>query len=297
MTKPRQYVPGRTYKITRRTFDRYFYFAPTEVMEQCWRYIVALAISTTGVELHIALAMSNHWHALLTDTRGNLGEFLEIVHGYMARVANSINGRDGGVWDNKRTAVQWIPLADDVVSQGLYILKNPVKAELVHRTDSWPGFKIMPKLVGGTLTVDRPDLPFFRGGILPEQIEVPITAPPGWTDDDFATALAEGLDAYEHEMLKKNLDVPGATKVSRTSPLSKPTSEPANTRLNEVVCSDTNLYVHCLQQLAAFRKAYRVACRIFRRNKLKALFPYGTYELRRLYNVRVAAPPEPVPLR
>ena len=85
MTYPRRVVPGTTYLLTRRCMHRRFTLVPRGVVPKLFGYCVALAAERHGVEVHADTCMSNHWHAAVTDTDGNIPEFCRDVHSLSAR--------------------------------------------------------------------------------------------------------------------------------------------------------------------------------------------------------------------
>ena len=76
VTQPRQVVPGRCYLITRRVAERRFLLRPDATTKQVVLYCIARAAQRYGVELHALQVLSNHYHLVATDTRGELPDFI-----------------------------------------------------------------------------------------------------------------------------------------------------------------------------------------------------------------------------
>ena len=93
MTLPRQVVPGRDYKITRRCSERRFFLRPDEETTNAFVYCLALAATRANVQVMFSLAMSNHHHTGIHDPDGNFPIFTEHFHGLLARCQNAHLGR------------------------------------------------------------------------------------------------------------------------------------------------------------------------------------------------------------
>ena len=94
MTAPRQVLPGVTYLITRRCFDRMFLLRPSPLVSAAFEYVLAAKAKQYGILLHAYCVLSNHWHCVLTDPQGRLpafqrdiGSTVAVALGPIARVA------------------------------------------------------------------------------------------------------------------------------------------------------------------------------------------------------------------
>ncbi|HEY1534249.1 MAG TPA: hypothetical protein VGF76_09525 [Polyangiaceae bacterium] len=90
MTAPRQILPGQRHLITRRCTQRQFLLRPSRLTNQTVKYCLALAAERTGVLIHAACFMSNHWHGVVTDPGARLPEFLERFHRLVAKAQNAV---------------------------------------------------------------------------------------------------------------------------------------------------------------------------------------------------------------
>jgi REP element-mobilizing transposase RayT len=122
MTYPRRVVPGTTYLLTRRCMHRRFTLVPRGVVPKLFGYCVALAAERHGVEVHADTCMSNHWHAAVTDTDGNIPEFCRDVHSLSARALNAHLGRWEALWSSQRLSLVELIDAPDVWDKLVYTL-------------------------------------------------------------------------------------------------------------------------------------------------------------------------------
>ncbi len=76
MTAPREILPGTTYLVTRRCTQRQFLLRPSRATNQTFTYCLAVPAGTFGMLIHDYKVMSNHYHLILTDVRGQLPEFM-----------------------------------------------------------------------------------------------------------------------------------------------------------------------------------------------------------------------------
>jgi putative transposase len=80
MTQPRQIIPGRTYLITRRALRRYYLLRPEYFINNLFVFFWAVLAAKYGIEIHAFCILSTHEHLVLTDTLGNLPDFLRDLH-------------------------------------------------------------------------------------------------------------------------------------------------------------------------------------------------------------------------
>ena len=92
------------------------------------------------VEVHAYCLMPNHWHLLLglaafADLPG-FARWFTAVHAQRLRTLHGTRGR-GAVYHDRYLAV---PISDDrgFYQSARYIERNPVRAQLVSRTERWP---------------------------------------------------------------------------------------------------------------------------------------------------------------
>ena len=140
MSKPRQILPGKSYLITRRCIQRQFLLRPSAVVNRVFLFCLAYASSKYKIDVHAAVALSNHCHLVITDTEGRLPKFMQWLDLYVAKCINVMLGRSGALWEPERYSDVQLIEDQDVLEKMLYTLVNPVEAGLVRWGDEWPGF-------------------------------------------------------------------------------------------------------------------------------------------------------------
>jgi putative transposase len=84
MTQPRFVVPGATVMVTRRTLRRHHLFRPDPTIRQLYLYTLAVCARKYDVLVHAVTLMSTHEHLVVTDTQGQLPDFLRRLHRLVA---------------------------------------------------------------------------------------------------------------------------------------------------------------------------------------------------------------------
>jgi REP element-mobilizing transposase RayT len=161
MAHPRRIVPGETYLITRRCYQRTFRLRPSELTNTIFLYCLAFAAMRTGIAVHAVCVMSNHHHLVVTDTRGVLPDFLRELHRLTAKAINASQGQWENLWAAEPCNVVRLVTDEDVESKIAYVVANPVAAGLVRQPDEWPGVLLWGERV---VTVRRPDVYFAPEG-------------------------------------------------------------------------------------------------------------------------------------
>ena len=93
MSVPRQILPGRFYKITRRCTQRQFLLRPDDETNNAFVYCLAEAAARFEIEIIASSAQSNHHHCDVFDRHGRVVEFMEHFHKMMAKCMNAFRGR------------------------------------------------------------------------------------------------------------------------------------------------------------------------------------------------------------
>jgi len=70
MPRPREVLPGRTYRITRRCTQRQFLLRPDPETNNAFIYCLAVAAQRADVEVIFTAAQSNHHHTGIYDPKG-----------------------------------------------------------------------------------------------------------------------------------------------------------------------------------------------------------------------------------
>ncbi len=296
MSAPRHVAPGATYLVTRRCTQRQFLLRPSLERNGAFVYCLAYAAEQTGVEVHGLVAMSNHWHGVVTDPHARLPEFLQIFHRLVAAVTNAALGRVENLWAAEAPSVVALEHPDDILETLAYLIANPVAAGLVKDPRDWPG--VITTRLGEVLVADRPEI-FFRGsGRMPAKVKVVCTLPPA--------LRALGLDAATRRLrLLVRESVRRAKSVVRSQgrsflgadgvrmmPIHRQATTPETLRKRRPVFAsrDPERRAAALQRLRIFRQAYRVAFDRWRAGQRAVRFPEGTYQMRVLHAARSGPP-------
>ncbi len=295
MTAPRQILPGTTYLVTRRCSERRFFLRPSESTNAIFGYVLAVAASRYGIRVHAYCVLSNHFHLVVTDPDARLPEFHRYLDGLVARATNSLLGRWESFWDPDSYSAVRLETDAAVFEKIVYVLVNPVAANLVRRGCEWPGLWSHPDLIDGASSLfDRPDGFFRERGPLPATAALQLEPPPGFVGDAgfrerLLRAVREEEDRIASERSAAGRSFAGPTRVRAQSPLARPPS--TELRRNEsprVASRDKWKRIEALARLAEFVGAYRDALARWRTGVRDVVFPAGTWHMRVHHAVRCA---------
>jgi hypothetical protein len=171
-----------------------------------------------------------------------------------------------------------------------------VKAGLVECAHHWPGVNGLAALLKGRKRVIRRPPVYFRGvGTMPREVTLELVIPPELGDPEEIRAtlrarVAEVEARHAEERKRTGKRVLGRRGVLRQSWDATPTSERARRDLRPLVAArDVEVRVEALARRREFLTAYRSARECWLAGG-KALFPPGTYWLRRFAHVAIADP-------
>ncbi len=294
MTAPRQILPGATYLVTRRCFQRQFLLRPSTTTNEVFLYLLAVAARRFGIELHAYCVLSNHYHLVVTDRDARLPAFQQFFDALLARALNASLGRWETFWAPDSYSAVTLASPGDIVDKVGYVLANPVAAGLVRSARSWPGLWSAPEQSqGGALMVQRPKHFFDAKGSLPETVKLELVVPRGFESaeafsNSVATALAEREEQAVPDHRGRFL---GVARVLAQKPSARPAPGEARRKLNpRVAARDKWKRVEVLRRLLEFVRSYRAAWAARRDGAANVVFPYGTYLLRVVHGVPCAEP-------
>jgi hypothetical protein len=299
MSLPRLILPGRTYLVTRRCTQRQFLLRPDPDTTQAFLYCLAYAAKGAGMHVIAFLAHTNHHHTVVVDPDGRMPQFLETFHKLIAKHQNALRRRWENFWASEATSVVELVGPDDILSKIVYTLTNPVKDHIIERADQWPGASsINANLYGRKLSTKRPWRFFRKNGGMPERLPLRCYRPPGFeglSPEGWQRLLASEIRATEKkaaaERTTRGQSVLGRHQVLRQRPTDRPRSAEPRRRLSPRVASVNKwARMEAHQRNKLFLVAYRAARELWQAGK-EAMFPRGTYWLRRFAGV----PVEPVP--
>lgn len=103
-----------------------------------------------GWDLHLWCLMTNHFHLLVETKTENLARGMHSLNSRYAHAVNDCHERTGHVFE-RRYFSRPIETEDQLRTTALYIVHNPVAAELCAEARDWPW-------IGGNLAPDLLDL-------------------------------------------------------------------------------------------------------------------------------------------
>jgi putative transposase len=294
MTLPRQVLPGCDYMITRRCSERRFFLRPDPETNNAFIYCLGLAALRAKVDVLFAMAMSNHYHAGVHDSDGNYPVFAEHFHALLARCQNVHLGRFEAFWSSDATSVVRLVEPQDVLAKMVYAYVNPCAADLVDTAEEWPGVSsFQAAFVAGHMTAKRPDFFFSPDGSQPEYICVPIRRPPAFaneTAEDWrALVIAQVREAEaEHRERRRAAGkrVLGRQAVLAQKPFDSPKSrQPHFGPCPKIAAKSKWSRIEAIQRSKAFVERHKAAIKSWMAGFADALFPYGTYWMRKFAHV------------
>ena len=268
---------------------------PDEETTAAFEFCFGEAAKRFGIEVHSFLAMSNHYHAVVTDPRGVLPKFLEHVHKMVAKALNVRWSRWENFWAAEECCSTDLITDEDVFAKVVYTLANPVAAHLVDRAILWPGASSLSLLDGGKKTVKRPWRFFSKKGTMPESVTLETTVPAGQGDRvAWAARVRAAIAVVEQratdERARTGRKIVGRKEVLRRSAFASPeTHEPRRKLRPALACCDVVRRGQELANLVLFRARYRESWLAFSTGLWDTVFPEGTWGMRR-FPVRCESP-------
>lgn len=295
MTCPRFIRTGDVVMGTRRCSQRHFFLRPDPATDQLFLYCLARAVRVTGVAVHEFQVLSNHYHVVFTDVRGNRPEFFRELNQFVARGVNARLGR----WENvfapgSYNAVRLVD-GDAIEDECLYTLCNVVKDGLVRLPEYWDGVSSWSMEYGESKTIPRPE-GFFRTSMRDEEVLTlvrPEALYPELSDEDARAQLRARAKDRSYVLVEKReasgRSFLGMHRVRRQSPHGAPKSREPRRGLRPTVAGrNTPARVEALREYAQFLEAHRTARLAYEAGNRDVVFPRGTYLMRVRFGVNVA---------
>jgi hypothetical protein len=299
MTQPRCVHPGSIVMITRRTLRRTHLLRPDREINNLFTYCLAVMSQRFGITIHAAVLMSTHEHLVVTDTLGQLPRFLQEFHRLLALGIKVLRKWEGAVWDHEKTSVVELRTTQAVVEKLAYVMANPVTAGLVRRAQQWPGVTTTPEQLGrAQLTALRPKYYFdSENPAWPKTTTLQLTMPIcDLSEAQLRGVVARELERAENEarasVATRGWKVMGVDRIARLSPYERAASwEPLRGRnpTFAVGRGQREAFAHAVAFLREFRSAYRDALQRWKTGLRDAIFPVGTWLMRHMHMVTVAA--------
>jgi putative transposase len=292
--RPRPVLPGQFYMVTRRCTQRQLLLRPDAETNNAFTYCLIEAAQRCEVEVLLTCAMSNHHHTVIYDRKGRYPEFTEHFHKMLARSQNALRGRWENLWSSEQVCVVRLVGREAVLDKLVYTATNPVQDHLVERVHHWPGVNGLGALLAGRpLRATRPRHFFRADGAMPEEVMLPLRLPAELGPEaELLAELRARVEAVEvtqaAERQQTGRRVQGRRAVLAQSWRSYPTSQEPRRNLRPQVASRNKwARIEALCCNRAFVTAYAMAREAWREG-IAAMFPQGTYWLRRFAGVAVA---------
>lgn len=310
-------VPGQTVFITSTCVNRCFRYVPkrevVEVIECC----LAAKLEKYAFDLHAFCFMSDHYHLVMTAPTDQIPDFMRDLNSLISKGLNALRGiRGSNVEDHYNMVVVTDP--DKILEHCAYTLANPCAAHLVTRADKWRGPTSARMQFGVPRTVQRPTRGLWskspsrrrstdaakrasRGGRwrTPEASQLVITRPPGFehlTDESLLDALMRKVvvleDEAEQARVRSGRRVVGMRAVRARHWNDRARSNQEYFESEPLVSGkDPAARARQLDAIKAFRKAYAAARDRYASGERDVEFPFGTWMMRRRFNVCCACAP------
>ena len=290
--------PGCSYKVTRRCLERRLFLAPGRDPTKLVNFIgycLAYTAKKHDIQVHAAVMMSNHYHIDVTDPHGELAAWKQNFNSMLARGLNALRGRDDSFWAGKGPCDTLHPSGDDSLLDLVYTITNPVKEGLVKWSRQWPGFSTAGWRFGETRTFQRPDWFFDPNGSMPEAASLTLARPRSFEEldeqalhDKLSAAVREAEQRAQAKLRSKQRRFMGLRKIAKQGWNRVATTfEERFQQTPKVASSSKWLRLAQLQRDRDWEREYANARERWRAGEA-AVFPVGTYWLRRFAGVAVA---------
>jgi REP element-mobilizing transposase RayT len=275
--------------VSRRCDERRFLLRPDEYVTQVFLYCLAYAAAECNILVHGFVALSNHYHLLLSDPDGCLPVFMERFDGLLARALNAYWGRWESFFAPGSYSAVRLERPEDCLSKLIYILTNPVAAGLVDHARRWTGATSVRWPYGESRTFCRPDGQFFGPkSALPTEVTLTLAPLPGFDDrtasqlDDLVRARVIARETeIRAEFRSERRSFQGMDEVRRCDPEGRPRTREPRRRLNPRVAGvDSEVRIAAIARWTSFVRMYRKAWLQWRDGDHTAVFPEGTWLIR-----------------
>ena len=281
--------------MTRRCLQRQLLLRPSDATSGLFLYVLAVAARRFGVRVHAFCVLSSHYHLIVTDPEARLPAFCQYLDSLVARATNSILGRWESFWAPSSYSAVALATPEDALDKAAYVLANPAAAGLVRHGRDWPGLWSAPEQIGGArLVATRPGEFFRANGLMPEEVELELTVPPGFESaEEFREPLIAALEVREEQAARdasaRGIGFLGRAKILGQKATGRPAPFEPRRNLNpRVAARDKWKRVEVLARLSEFLSEYREAWSARRAGQLDAIFPHGTYLMRVLHGAPCA---------
>ncbi len=274
---------------------------PDHPVTRLFLYCLAYTASACNILIHAFVALSDHYHLLLTDPDGVLPAFMERFDGLLARALNAYWGRFESFFAPGSYSAVRLESFDDCLRKISYILTNPVKAGLVDHARRWTGATSIRWKYGESRTFKRPTGKFFGpNSALPDQVTLTLAPLPGYENrtTELDEKVREAVIARETKLRAKaraaGRSFKGMKEVLRCNPEAHPrTREPRRQMNPRVAGLDPEVRIKGIAEWTRFVHEYRKARDEYLKGNHSVVFPEGTWLMRVRFGVTCASAAAP----
>jgi putative transposase len=269
--------------ITRRCSERRFFLLPEVFVTRTFEYLLGHFAHKYGIAIHAYVAMSNHYHLVVTDVKGRLPDFERDFNSMLARALNFHWTRWEAFWDRESYSGVKLLEEQDVISKIGYVLANPVKARLVGRAREWEGATSAGMAFGHRRRIQRPEKFFREESTMPEEVELVLIRPAGFdglSDRDVHELVRS--DVARREALHREKGKPvGMWRVFEQKWSECPSSSDPRRKLRPTVAGKNKwARIEALQRAKEWLAEYYEALKRFVGGEREVVFPRGTWHMR-----------------
>ncbi len=127
--------------LTRSVAGQEFRLRPSPEVNEAIAYMLMATSRRYGMRPSAVCVMSNHWHGVIHDQRGQLPAFFSEFYGLLSRIINWMHGDRGRMWDGGQAHRLYLDDNESVIEEIAYTMANPVAAGTVAEGKSWPGLR------------------------------------------------------------------------------------------------------------------------------------------------------------
>jgi putative transposase len=292
MSRPRPVFAGDVVHIQRRVRDGRFFLVPSAAIVELVTYAYGVAAEKYGLVLHAVCVMSNHVHVVATDAEGRHPEFTAWAHRIIALGLKRMHGIEGAVWQEGGASVQRLVGPVAVVEALAYVRVNPVAAGCVRHERRYPGAfgadeeAPLAEIVRSVL---RPSC-LGEESSLPEEATFVCRAPSALVEvlgaERAASSIADAVARHRAEARARRAEEGrgflGMKRVLAADVWTRPATPPRRAGFEPTFKGViAEALAEARKVLLAFRRAYAAAMEEFRAGRRDAVFPPGTYLMRR----------------
>jgi len=291
-------IAGGTYLVTRTTLERRFLLRPDPVINEVFSYCLFRAANQHGILVHAFCVEATHFHAVVTDPRGELSDFMRWLDRHVALClmahyrGTHPHHQLEGIWSKQPFGATLLLTPEAIVDEIVYTLINPVKDGVVRDYKKWPGAVSRPgDWLRATRYAERPSVYFKQDDDTHRRVPACLVAPPQLADRDLVE-LVQAVELLIRErqraaavtLAAEGRSFMGSKAAGRQDPFDAPQSRRPRYQRNPRLAAGGNreALLGGIAALKSFRECYREAWRAFQRG-LRAVFPAGTYLMHRRY--------------